>query len=117
MTLINQYNGDVPSSLEELVSLPGVGRKTANVVLGAAFGKPGLVVDTHVARISQRLGLTRNKDAVKIEFDLMDVIPKRSWSDFSLHLVYFGRQYCTSRNPKCSICPIEKLCFWPDKAA
>ena len=116
-TLIDKYNGEVPATLEELVTLPGVGRKTANVVLGAAFGKPGMVVDTHVARISQRLDLTRNKDAVKIEFDLMKVIPKRSWNDFSLHLVYFGRQYCTARNPKCRICPIGKLCSWLDKKA
>jgi endonuclease-3 len=116
-TLIDQYHGEVPATLEELVTLPGVGRKTANVVLGAAFGKPGMVVDTHVARISQRLDLTRNKDAVKIEFDLMKVIPKRSWNDFSLHLVYFGRQYCTARNPKCPMCPIKKLCNWPGKVA
>ena len=116
-TLIDQYNGEVPPTLEELVTLPGVGRKTANVVLGAAFGKPGMVVDTHVARISQRLDLARNNDAVKIEFDLMKVIPERSWNDFSLHLVYFGRQYCTAGNPKCSVCPIEKLCNWPGKQA
>ncbi len=116
-TLIDKYNGEVPTTLEELVTLPGVGRKTANVVLGAAFGKPGMVVDTHVARISQRLDLTRNKDAVKIEFDLMKVIPKRSWRDFSLHLVYFGRQYCTARNPKCPMCPIKKLCSWHGKVA
>ncbi|HIJ55200.1 MAG TPA: endonuclease III [Deltaproteobacteria bacterium] len=116
-TLMDKYNSEVPSTLEELVTLPGVGRKTANVVLGAAFGKPGMVVDTHVARISQRLDLTRNKDAVKIEFDLMNVIPKCAWNDFSLHLVYFGRQYCIARNPKCSACPIEKLCKWPGKVA
>lgn len=114
-TLIDQFNGQVPTTLEELVTLPGVGRKTANVVLGAAFGKPGMVVDTHVARISQRLDLTLNKDAVKIEFDLMKIIPKRFWNDFSLHLVYFGRQYCTARNPKCAICPIDKLCSWSGK--
>ena len=116
-TLIDQFSGKVPTTLEELVTLPGVGRKTANVVLGAAFGKPGMVVDTHVARISQRLDLTRSRDAVKIEFDLMKVIPKRSWNDFSLHLVYFGRQYCTARNPKCTVCPIEKRCSWPGKRA
>ena len=116
-TLIDKYNGEVPATLEELVTLPGVGRKTANVVLGAAFGKPGMVVDTHVARISQRLDLTLNKDAVKIEFDLMKVIPKRSWNDFSLHLVYFGRQYCSARNPKCPMCPIKKLCSLHGKVA
>ena len=114
-TLIDKFNGEVPTTLEELVTLPGVGRKTANVVLGAVFGKPGMVVDTHVARISQRLDLTRNKDAVKIEFDLMKVIPKRAWNDFSLQLVYFGREYCTARNPKCPGCPINTLCSWPGK--
>ena len=114
--LIDNFQGEVPSSLEALVSLPGVGRKTANVVLGAAFGKPGMVVDTHVARIAQRLDLTRHKDAVKIEFDLMDLVPKQAWNDFSLQLVYFGRQYCTARNPRCLVCPIEKSCQWPGKS-
>ncbi len=113
--LIQNFNGRVPATLEELVSLPGVGRKTANVVLGAAFGIPGMVVDTHVARISRRLDFTRHKDPVKIEFDLMKIIPKRAWNDFSLYLIYFGRQYCTARNPKCPSCPVNGLCKWPDK--
>jgi len=113
--LIRNFKGQVPATLDELVSLPGVGRKTANVVLGAAFGIPGMVVDTHVARISQRLDFTRHKDPVKIEFDLMKVIPKRAWNDFSLHLIYFGRQYCMARNPKCPSCPINGLCTWPEK--
>jgi len=108
--LKENYNGKVPASLEELVKLPGVGRKTANVVLGAAFGIPGLVVDTHVARISQRLKLTLNKDPVKIEHDLMKIIPKKDWSDFSLQIIFFGRETCTARKPKCPPCPLNRLC-------
>jgi len=108
--LLENHGGKVPRTLAELVALPGVGRKTANVVLGAAFGVPGIVVDTHVARISQRLALTENKDPVKIEFDLMERIPRRAWNDFSLHLVYFGREVCTARRPACSACPLKRLC-------
>ena len=114
-TLVEIHDGRVPQTLAELVELPGVGRKTANVVLGAAFGIPGIVVDTHVGRISGRLGLTANKDPVKIEFDLMKIIPKRAWHDFCLHLIYFGRETCAARKPKCPICPLHKLCPWPDK--
>lgn len=113
--LMEEFDGTVPGTLAEMIRLPGVGRKTANVVLGAAFGVPGMVVDTHVSRISQRLGLTGNKDPVKIEFDLMEITPKRSWSDFSLHLVYFGRAVCSARNPKCPKCPLKRLCPYPDK--
>jgi endonuclease-3 len=113
--LLDNHNGAVPGSLEELIELPGVGRKTANVVLGAVFGIPGIVVDTHVGRISQRLDLTGNKDPVKIEFDLMKIIPQREWSDFSLRLIFFGREICTARKPKCPICPLNKLCPWPYK--
>jgi endonuclease-3 len=102
-------------TLEELIALPGVGRKTANVVLGAAFGIAGMVVDTHVTRISGRLGLTEHKDPVKIEFDLMKLVPKSAWNDFSLQLIYFGRETCSARNPKCSVCPLEKLCPYPRK--
>jgi len=111
-TLLDQHSGRVPQTLEELVKLPGVGRKTANVVLGAAFGISGVVVDTHVARISGRLGLTENKDPVKIEFDLMKIIPKRAWNDFSLQLIFFGRETCMARKPKCPTCPLHKLCPW-----
>ena len=89
----------------------------ANVVLGAAFGIPGVVVDTHVARIARRLGLTTSKNPVKIEFDLMDIIPRASWSDFSLHLVYFGREVCQSRRPRCPACPLIDLCPYPLKTA
>lgn len=113
--LLDRHSGAVPQTLEELVKLPGVGRKTANVVLGAAFGICGVVVDTHVARISARLGLTENKDPVKIELDLMKIIPKRAWNDFSLQLIFFGRETCTARKPKCPACPLHKLCPWPLK--
>jgi endonuclease-3 len=113
--ILAKHNGQVPRTLEELVKLPGVGRKTANVVLGAAFGISGVVVDTHVARISARLGLTENKDPLKIEFDLMGIVPKRAWNDFSLQLIFFGRETCTARKPKCPICPLNKLCPWPLK--
>lgn len=116
-TLIEQYDGKVPESLEALVKLPGVGRKTANVVRGAAFGFPGIVVDTHVSRISQRLGLSDHNDPVKIEFDLMEQIPKKDWSDFSLHLIYFGREICKARKPDCTRCPFEKLCCFPGKTS
>lgn len=110
--LVKKYKGIVPETLDELVKLPGVGRKTANVVLGAIFGVPGIVVDTHVARISKRLGLTENNDPVKIEFDLMKIIPKKEWSDFSLRLIYFGRAVCKARNPICPSCPLNKLCLY-----
>ena len=113
--LLENHGGEVPQTLPALVALPGVGRKTANVVLGAAFGIPGIVVDTHVARISRRLGLTRHKDPVKIEFDLMAIVPRRAWSDFSLHLVYFGRDVCRARKPLCPDCPLDKWCPYPDK--
>lgn len=113
--LLTHHDGQVPDSLEKLVKLPGVGRKTANVVLGAAFGKPGIVVDTHVGRISRRLALTRNGNPVKVEFDLMHIVPRSDWSDFSLRLIFFGRQFCTARKPKCPRCPLKRLCPFPDK--
>jgi endonuclease-3 len=113
--LIENYQGRVPDRLEALTTLPGVGRKTANVVLGAVFGIPGMVVDTHVARISQRLAFTKNKDAVKIEFDLMGIIPKSAWNDFSLHLIYFGREICSARRPLCKTCPVSRYCPYPEK--
>jgi endonuclease III len=115
--LIEKYGGIVPDNLKDLVSLPGVGRKTANVVLGSAFGIPGIVVDTHVARTSQRLELTKNKDPVKIEFDLMKIIPKEEWDGFSLRLIYFGRQYCRARKPLCGNCPLYNHCEYPEKTA
>jgi len=113
--LMERHKGHVPGTLDALIKLPGVGRKTANVVLGAAFNIPGIVVDTHVSRISQRLELTDHKDPVKIEFDLMEQMPKRAWNDFSLHLIYFGRETCSARKPKCTTCPMTRLCNYPDK--
>ena len=113
--LLETHGGRVPDRLDELVDLPGVGRKTANVVLGAAFERPGIVVDTHVKRVSWRLGFTENSDPVKIEFDLMDIIPRKEWSDFSLRLIFLGRQTCTARKPKCPVCLLDPLCPYPDK--
>jgi len=113
--IVEQHRGRVPGTLEELVRLPGVGRKTANVVLGAAFGVPGVVVDTHVARIANRLGLTRHKDPVRIEFDLMEILPRRAWNDFCLQLISFGRQTCSARKPGCPHCPLRRLCPYPHK--
>lgn len=115
LSLIADHGGEVPDTMEALVRLPGVGRKTANVVLGAVFGIPGIVVDTHVARIARRLGLTENKDAEKIEKDLMDRIPRGEWSDFSLRLIHFGRGICTARSPRCPECPLNPLCPYPEK--
>jgi endonuclease III len=109
--LIEKYNGQVPQSLEELVELPGVGRKTANVVLGTAFGIPtGVVVDTHVSRLSQRLGLTANKQPEKIEADLIELLQKKDWIDFSHRLIWHGRRVCQARKPTCEKCGLEKFC-------
>jgi endonuclease-3 len=108
--LVDRYGGMVPRSLDELVTLPGVGRKTANVILGNAFGVPGIVVDTHVQRLSQRIGLTRNQDPVKIEFDLMGIVPKEDWTRFSNLLVWHGRRTCIARKPLCEKCVIRAFC-------
>ncbi|MGA2401242.1 MAG: endonuclease III [Syntrophobacteraceae bacterium] len=108
--LANRFAGEVPSDLETLVKLPGIGRKTANVVLGNAFGIPGIAVDTHVARVSARLGLTREKDRDKIEQDLMALIPREKWIKFSHQLIQHGRRICIARKPKCSICPLRTHC-------
>ncbi len=109
--LLARFEGKVPKTLEEMVSLPGVGRKTANVIVGNAFGIPGIVVDTHVQRVSQRIGLTKNTDPVKIEFDLMEIVPKEEWTHFSNLLVWHGRRTCMARRPLCEQCPIRK---WSD---
>ena len=109
--LVDEHGGEVPSTLEELVLLPGVGRKTANVVLGTAFGiASGVVVDTHVTRLSRRLGLTNEIDAVKIERDLMEQLPRREWIDFSHRMIHHGRRICVARNPKCEICGLLRWC-------
>lgn len=108
--LIKDFGGDVPNTLADLLKLPGVGRKTANLVLGDVFGIPGIVVDTHAGRISNRLGLTKEKDPYKVELDLMKVVPKKDWGKFCHQLVYHGRAFCDARKPKCGECPIEHLC-------
>jgi endonuclease-3 len=114
-SLLEKYDGQVPRTLNELLILPGVGRKTANVVLGSVFNIPGIVVDTHVARISKRLGLTESNNPVKIEYDLMEIIPRENWNVFSLQLIYFGRAICKARKPLCPTCPLYDLCDFPDK--
>jgi len=109
--LVERFAGQVPQKLDVLVALPGVGRKTANVVLGTAFGIPtGVVVDTHVARLSQRLGLTRHKDPVKIERDLMALLSKREWIGFSHRMIAHGRAICLARKPNCEACPLFDIC-------
>lgn len=109
--LEERHGGSVPTTMEELTALPGVGRKTANVVLGNAFGiDAGVVVDTHVRRISNRLGLTTHSDPEKIERDLMEVVPQSEWTRFAHLLIYHGRQICTARSPKCEMCPVAPEC-------
>jgi len=110
VALVEKHQGKVPGSLEKLVKLPGIGRKTANVILGTAFKIPGIVVDTHVGRITQRMGLTREQDPVKIEFDLMEIIPKDKWTAFSHQLIQHGRKICNARKPKCAMCPLLEHC-------
>jgi endonuclease-3 len=105
----------VPRTLEALVALPGVGRKTANVVLGNAFGIPALAVDTHVFRVSQRLGLARGEDPEEIHDQLCLVLPKPGWTQASHLLILHGRRVCFARNPACPTCPVEPLCPWPGK--
>lgn len=114
--LVKRFGGEVPKTLEDLVTLPGVGRKTANVILGNAFGIPGVVVDTHVRRVSQRIGLTKNDDPVNIEFDLMEIVPKEEWTHFSNLLVWHGRKTCVARKPLCGICPVRKWCDYGSKS-
>jgi endonuclease-3 len=112
--IAEKYGGRVPDTMEELDALPGVARKTANVVLGNAFHKAeGIVVDTHVMRLSQKLDLTDSKDPVKIEQDLMKIVPKDKWIDFSHLLINFAREYCPARPHKCNNCPLAELC--PEK--
>jgi endonuclease-3 len=108
--LVERFNGEVPASLEELVSLPGIGRKTANLVLSEAFDIPGIVVDTHVLRLSRLVGLTRNTDATKVEFDLMDIVETEKWRLFSNILILHGRAVCIARRPRHEECKIVDLC-------
>ena len=108
--LVEKHGGQVPCTMEELVPLPGIGRKTANVILGNAFDVPGITVDTHVGRVSRRLGLTKHTDAVKVERDLMELIPKKEWTMFSHRMIFHGRQICFARRPACDKCPLAKVC-------
>ncbi len=108
--LVAKYHGELPRTMEELTALPGVGRKTANVVLGDLFRTPGITVDTHVKRLSRRLGLTTHTDPTKIEHDLMAVVPRDRWIDFSHQLILHGRQVCTARRPRCESCPLRPWC-------
>jgi endonuclease-3 len=108
--IVEQFGCKVPGTMAELVELPGVGRKTANVVLGNAFGTPAIACDTHVIRLSRRLGLSENSDPVKLEFDLAEIVPKKNWTVFSHVLILHGRNICKARKPDCENCPISKYC-------
>jgi len=111
--LVDEFGGRMPQTIEELTRLPGVGRKTANVILGNAFDTPGIVCDTHVIRLGRRLGLSENSDPVKLEFDLMEIVPKRKWGGwtmFSHLLIFHGRTICKARKPDCAACPIAAYC-------
>ena len=109
-TLMEQYGGEVPSGLSELTSLAGVGRKTANVIRGNIYHEPSIVVDTHVKRISRKLGLTENEDPEKIEYDLMEVLPEDHWILWNIHIITLGRTICTARKPDCGGCFLKDLC-------
>ncbi|MGB7283004.1 MAG: endonuclease III [Candidatus Acidiferrum sp.] len=114
--ILDNFGGQVPRTMEEMLTLPGAARKTANVVLGTAYGiASGIVVDTHVIRISNRLDLTRNEDPKKIEQDLMQLIPKEKWINFSHQIIWHGRRVCQARKPKCMECNLEKICYSKDK--
>lgn len=122
--LVERYDGEVPGRLKDLVTLPGVGRKTANVVLGNAFGVPGITVDTHFGRVARRLGFTTDEDPVKVETEVGELFPRKDWTKLSHHLVWHGRRVCVARNPACGACSISDLCpsygageTDPDKAA
>ena len=114
--ILTEFHGEIPRNLEDLLTVPGAARKTANVVLGTAFGiASGVVVDTHVQRISQRLDLTKEQEPVKIERDLMKLLPQERWIQFSHQVIHFGRETCVARKPKCAECALEPLCGAPDK--
>jgi endonuclease III len=108
--IVERFGGEVPGRLQDLVTLPGVGRKTANVVLGNAFGVPGITVDTHFGRLSRRFGWTTNTEADKVEADVAELIPKREWTILSHRLIWHGRRCCHARRPACGACPLARLC-------
>jgi endonuclease-3 len=111
--ICERFGGRVPKTMEELTSLRGVARKTANIVLGEAFGVPGLAVDTHMKRVNQRLGLTRSDDPNAIERDLMGLIPQKEWTGYTRRVIHHGRSCCTARRPQCETCPLGADCSWP----
>ncbi len=113
--LMDRFGGEVPDDLDALVTLRGVGRKTASVVLAEAWGKPAIAVDTHVKRLSRRLGLTAHTDPTKIELDLRRLYDRRQWSGISMRFIQFGRDVCIARKPRCFACPLNELCPYPDK--
>ena len=113
--LLDKHGGEVPRDRDALVALPGVGLKTANVVLGNAFGESAIAVDTHVFRVSQRLGLAKSDDAVEIHDQLTQVLPRKAWTRASHLFQAHGRRTCTARKPACPVCPVRTLCPWPDK--
>src|SRR3984957_5762736 len=114
--IVEEFAGQVPKTMDEILTLPGVARKTGNVVLGSAFGIPsGVVVDTHVIRISNRLDLTKNEDPKKIEHDLMNIIPQEDWIRFSHQIIWHGRRVCVARKPRCVECNLERICYSRDK--
>jgi endonuclease-3 len=114
--ILSDFGGEVPKTMKELLTVPGAARKTANVVLGGAYGiHEGIVVDTHVQRLSQRLDLTKHTEPIKIEQDLMKVIPKEKWFVFPLQLIYHGRALCIARKPKCALCKLDPVCYAKDK--
>jgi endonuclease-3 len=115
--VIERFGGEVPATLEELVTLRGVARKTANVVLGDSFGVPGLAVDTHMKRVNRRLGLTRHEDPEKIERELMELIPKREWTAYTHRVIAHGRSCCHAQRPRCDACPLRPDCPYPGSAA
>jgi endonuclease-3 len=116
--ILRDFNGEIPRNIDDLLTVPGAARKTANVVLGTAFGiASGVVVDTHVQRISRRLELTKNDDPVKIERDLMKLLPQDRWIQFSHQIIHFGRGICVARKPKCGECPLNSICRSKDKTA
>ena len=108
--IVTEYNGKVPDKLEELIKLPGVGRKTANVVLGHAFDTPGITVDTHFGRLSRRFGWTKETDPVKVEFAVQKLIPEKEWTNLSQRMIWHGRRICHARKPACGACPLAELC-------
>ncbi len=108
--ILEKFGGKVPARMEDLMTIPGVGRKTANVVLGNAFGVPGIAVDTHMIRINRLLGLTRHTEPVKIEFDLMELVPEKAWTLFSHGIIHHGRARCVARRPDCQHCEVRDLC-------